>query len=191
MLSMFDVILNIISLNDMYTGKHQYKVAQISKMIAEELKLSPESVKGIYQISIIHDIGKVKVPSQILNKPGPLNKNEFEFIKQHPVVGYNILKDIEFPWPVAETILMHHEKLDGSGYPSGLKGSEILFEAKILTIADIIEAILSPRPWRDSLTPKEVADELIGNRGKKYDPEIVDVAIGIINNPKFHLEDYT
>lgn len=134
-------IARLSEVRDPYTSGHSYHVAELSRAIAQRLGLSENRWQGIYLAGLIHDIGKIAVPSDILNKPGKLSEHEFNIIKTHPQVAYDILKGLEFPWPLAETILQHHERLDGSGYPHGLKAPEICLEAKILSVADVVEAI--------------------------------------------------
>ncbi|MBW2599857.1 MAG: HD domain-containing protein, partial [Deltaproteobacteria bacterium] len=133
---------------DSYTVGHQQRVAELACAIAEEINLPEEQIKKIYMSALIHDIGKINVPYEILNKPGRMSDPEFKIIQTHPEVGYNILKRIEFPWPIAQIILQHHEKMDGSGYPQGLSGEEIYLEARILCVADVVEAMVSDRPYR-------------------------------------------
>ena len=133
----------------------------------------------------IHDIGKIYVPTEILTKPGRLAKIEFEMIKTHPEHGYNMLKDVEFPWPVALTILQHHERMDGSGYPQGLKGEDILLEARILGVADVVEAMSSHRPYRPALGIERALEEISHNKGKLYDPQMVDACLRLFREKKF------
>ena len=146
-----ETIALIVEARDPYTSGHQKRVADISVKIAEELGMPEEQIRGIYMAGIIHDLGKIQVPAEILSKPGKLSKLEFDIIKTHPKVGYDLLKGIEFPWPIAQIIYQHHERTDGSGYPRRLKGERILLEAKIISIADVIEAITSHRPYRAAL----------------------------------------
>ena len=134
-------------------------------------------VCGLHLASTIHDLGKIQTPTEILAKPGKLSANEFGIIKDHPQNGYEILKDIEFPWPIAQMVLQHHEKLDGSGYPQGLQGNEILLEARIMTVADVMEAMSSHRPYRPALGNEVALEELTKNRGKFYDPDAVDACV--------------
>ena len=146
-----ETIALIVEARDPYTSGHQKRVADISVKIAQELGLPEEQIRGIYMAGIIHDVGKIQVPAEILSKPGKLSKLEFDLIKTHPKVGFDLLKGIEFPWPIAQVIYQHHERVDGSGYPRKLKGERILLEAKIIGIADVIEAITSHRPYRAAL----------------------------------------
>ena len=157
---------------DPYTLGHQNRVTKLACAIAEELRLSKEQIEGIRVAGLLHDIGKLHIPSEILVKPAKLTVPEFEIIKTHPQAGYEIIKGIEFPWPVANIVLQHHEKLDGSGYPKGLKDQEILFESKILTVADVTEAMSSHRPYRPSLGLSAALDDIVHNAGKLYDKEV-------------------
>ena len=168
-----------IEVRDPYTAGHQKKVTILARAIAKELKLNPNKSEGLKLSAITHDIGKIAVPSEILNKPTKLTELEFNLIKMHPVVGYNILKGVEFPWPVAEIVLQHHERLDGSGYPEGLKNGKILFEARILAIADVVEAMNSYRPYRPALGIDKALEEIKEKKGKLYDPEIVEACIKV------------
>jgi len=136
----------------------------------------------------LHDIGKIYVPSEILSKPGKITEVEYNIIKTHPQVGYDILKSIDFPWPIAEIVLQHHERLDGSGYPNGLKGKDILLEAKILAVADVIEAMATHRPYRAALSIEEALNEIKSNRGKLYDSKVVNACLTIFKNKSFMLD---
>ena len=131
--------------------------------------------------ALVHDIGKIKVPAEILSKPGRLTNTEFELIRSHPEAGYEILKSIEFPWPIADIVLQHHERLDGSGYWVGKHDDEILLEARILAVADVVEAMSSHRPYRPSLGLATAVDEITRNRGVLYDPEVVDCCLGLLD----------
>ena len=133
----------------------------------------------------IHDIGKVAVPAEILTKSGKISEIEFDMVKTHTEVGYNILRNIEFPWPVAEMAFQHHERMNGSGYPSGLTGEEILLEARILAVADVVEAMASHRPYRPALSTKEALDEISSNKGELYNSEVVDCCTRLFNEKGF------
>ncbi len=162
---------------DPYTAGHQRKVAELSREIAKGLGLFSDEVEGIYFAGLVHDIGKIAVPSEILTKPGKLTEIEFELLKTHPQVGYDILKDIEFPWPIAEMVLQHHERLDGSGYPQGLKDGEIILGARIIGVADVVEAMSSHRPYRPALGIDKALSEIRSGRGRLYDSDVVDMCI--------------
>ena len=163
-----------IEMRDPYTAGHQRQVANLACEIAKEMGLSEWDIEGIRIMGLLHDVGKIAVPAEILSKPGQINQNEFSIIKTHPYVGYEILNGIEFPWPVTQAILQHHERLDGSGYPEGLSGTDIILEARILGVADVVEAMSSHRPYRPALGFDRALEEISQNRGTLYDPEVVD-----------------
>ena len=163
-----------VEARDPYTAGHQRHVSSLAGSIAAHLNLAEEKIEVVRMAGIIHDLGKIYVPSEILNKPGELTQNEFNLIKEHPEVGFNILKDIEFPWPIAEIVLQHHERLDGSGYPQGLKGDEIKIEARILAVADAVEAMASHRPYRAALGLESALAEICRQKGATYDPEAAE-----------------
>lgn len=169
---------------DPYTAGHQQRVAQLACALAEEIGggIAEERLKGIWTGAILHDIGKLFVPAEILTRPGRLSGIEFELVKSHAEVGYDILKDIEFQWPVALIVRQHHERLDGSGYPAGLKGDDILFEARILGVADVVEAISSHRPYRPGIGIESALEEIKRSRGTAYDPSVVDACLNLFRN---------
>jgi len=173
-----------IEKRDFYTAGHQQRVSFIARAIATKMGLPQEKIEGLYTAALLHDIGKIIVPSEILSKPGRLSQIEFSIIKEHPQVGYEILKDVDFPWPIAEIILQHHERMDGSGYPQGLTGNDILLEARILAVADVVEAISSHRPYRPALGIDKALEEISKNKGKLYDPQVVDACLGIVDEIK-------
>jgi putative nucleotidyltransferase with HDIG domain len=175
-----NTIALIVEARDPYTAGHQKRVSEISVAIAKELGLPEEQIQGIYFASLVHDVGKIQVPSEILSKPGKLTKLEFELIKTHSEVGYKLLKEIEFPWPIAEIVYQHHERMDGSGYPRKLKGKHILIEAKIISLADVIEAMSSHRPYRPALGLDAAVDEINKNKGILYDADIVEAFLKVI-----------
>jgi len=164
----------VVEKKDPYSAGHQKRVSQIATAIAKEMKLPKNKIKGLRVASLVHDIGKIGMPIEILSKPSGLTELGYDLMTEHPMTGYNILKEIDFPWPVAEIVLQHHEKINGSGYPNGLKGDNILIEARILCVADVIEAMSSYRAYRSSHTIKEVLKELNRNKGTLYDPMVVD-----------------
>lgn len=170
---------------DPYTAGHQQRVAALACSIANELGLSEKQFKTIEYASILHDIGKIRIPVSILTRTGPLLGAEMEMLKVHPEVGFNILKDIPFPWPIAEVVRQHHEKLDGSGYPSGLKNGNILFEARVITVADVTEAKSSYRPYRPALGIDNALDEIESKRGILYDSEVVDSCLRLFRKKGF------
>ncbi len=168
---------------DQYTAGHQQRTMIIAKDIARSMGLNNEQITGIGMAGAVHDLGKICIPTSILSKPGKISTTEFSLIKSHPETGYSILKDIDFKSPVAEAVLQHHERLDGSGYPFGIAGDAILIESRVLGVADVIEAIATPRPYRSGLGIDTAMDELKINRGKLYDPTVVDAAIDLFSSP--------
>ena len=168
---------------DPYTAGHQQRVAQLACALAGELGgIAAERLKGIWTGAILHDIGKLYVPAEILTRPGHLSGIEFELVKSHAEVGYEIVKDIEFQWPVPLIVRQHHERLDGSGYPAGLKGDDILFEARILGVADVVEAMSSHRPYRPGKGIESALEEITRARGTAYDPSVVDACLALFRN---------
>ena len=186
-----NALASALEMRDPYTAGHQKRVAQLAGAIAVEMNRSYDEVRGVRLASLIHDIGKIQVPSEILSRPGKLTWNEFELIKAHPQVGYNILREIEFPWPIADMVYQHHERLDGSGYPHGLKDDDIMPQSRIIAVADVIEAMSSHRPYRVALGIEKALSELTENRGISYDPDAVDACLGLFREKGFKLEDRT
>ncbi len=186
-----DGIIHAISLvvesRDPYTAGHQRRVAELAKAIAEEMRLSEWQVMGVYITGLLHDVGKVAVPTEILSKPGKINQNEFNMIKNHSKIGYDILQRIEFPWPVTQAILQHHERMNGTGYPAGLSGDEIIIEARIIGVADVVEAMSSHRPYRPALGLDSALDEIGRGSGIVYDADVVDACLSLLkkNEPEF------
>ncbi len=174
-----------VEMRDPYTAGHQQRVAALACAIARDMGMNEDEVYGLHMASVIHDLGKITVPSEILSKPGRLSDLEYELVKNHVRAGYNILQQIEFPWPLADIIVQHHERLDGSGYPDGLHGDEILLPARILAVADVFETIASHRPYRPSLGLQSAKDELLENRGRLYDPDVVDACLDLIGEDRF------
>jgi putative nucleotidyltransferase with HDIG domain len=186
-----DGIIHAVSLvvesRDPYTAGHQRRVAELARAIAREMGLSEWQTMGIYVAGLLHDVGKVAVPSEILSKPGKITDSEFSIIKNHCRVGCEILQRIDFPWPVTKAVLQHHERLDGSGYPEGLSGDQIIIEAKILGVADVVEAMSSHRPYRPALGLKSALEEVSRASGILYDIEVVDACLSLLkkNEPEF------
>ncbi len=170
-------ISTMLEKRDPYTAGHQQRVADLAEKIALELGLSKEQAHGIRLAGIVHDIGKIQTPAEVLTKPGKLTDIEFSLIKLHPQTGYDILKNIKFPWPIAEAVLQHHERLDGSGYPQGLKGKKIILEARIISVADVVEAMSSHRPYRAGLGLEAALEEITSKRGIHFDPDVVDACL--------------
>lgn len=173
---------------DPYTAGHQRRVADLARAIAAEMNFSADRIDGIVTAAIVHDLGKICVPAEILSKPTGLTNLEFELIKTHPQAGYDILKDIEFPWPIARMILEHHERMDGSGYPKHLKGDEILMEARILAVSDVVESMGSHRPYRPTLGMGAAIEEIERNRGTFYDPDVVDACLRIFREKGYQFQ---
>jgi len=174
-----------VEIRDPYTAGHQRRAADLARAIAQEMNLAPEKVEGIQLASMIHDIGKISIPAEILSKPSLLSNLELSLIKIHPQVGYDILKEIDFPWPIAKTVLQHHERLNGSGYPSGLKNGDILLEAKVLAVADVVEAIASHRPYRPAFGTKEAIDEITRKQDILYDPAAVQSCLRLFQDKEY------
>ena len=174
--------------NDPSTAGHQQRVAKLASHIAREMKLTEDQVESIRIAGLLHDIGKISIPDTILSRPGQLLKSEFDLIRIHPQVGYDLVKHIPFPWPVAEFILQHHEKLNGSGYPNGLKGDEIFLESKILCVADVAEAMTSHRPYRPALGIDMTEGELIKNKNVLFDSQVVDVCMSLISDKQYNYD---
>ena len=172
---------------DPYTAGHQRRVAQLSFEIAKTMGLVDEKYEGLTMAAFVHDIGKILVPADILSKPGKLTKPEYDMLKDHSRIGYEILKTIEFPWPIATIVLQHHERMNGSGYPSGLSGDQIIVEARILAVADVVEAMSSHRPYRPALGIDRALEEINLNRGKLYDPVVVDACVRLFREKGFSL----
>ncbi len=178
-------ISTTVEMRDPYTAGHQQRVADLACAIAEAMALPEDEIYGLRMASVIHDLGKIMIPSEILSKPGQLNPLEYELIKNHVQAGYDILKQIEFPWPLADIILQHHERMDGSGYPNGLRGDEIMLAARILSVSDVFETIASHRPYRPSLGLPHALNELRTNRGRLYDEQVVDVCLSLVEDGTF------
>ena len=188
MIATVNTLASTVEMRDPYTAGHQRRVTILACAMAEEMGLTEEQFDGIRMAGLVHDIGKFSVPVEILNKPGRISETEFSIIKHHSQAGYNVLKEIEFPWPVAQIVLQHHERLDGSGYPQGLKNGGIMLEAKILAVADVVEAMASHRPYRPSLGTDAALEEIVRNQGILYEPEIVDTCKKLFTEQSFEFE---
>ena len=183
-----NILASTIEMKDPYTAGHQRRVTTLACAIAEEMGLTDDQFDGLRMAGLIHDLGKINVPAEILSKPGQINDIELTIIKYHPQICHDILKTIDLPWPVAKIVLQHHERMDGSGYPQGLKGDEIMLESKILSVADVVEAMASHRPYRPALGIQRALDEIKANRGILYDPAVVDACIKIFTEKHFSFE---
>jgi PAS domain S-box-containing protein len=177
-----------IEKRDPYTAGHQRRVTKLCRAIATQMGFNWERIQGMRMAAAIHDLGKINIPSAILNKPGPISEHEMAIIQMHPRTAYEILKDIQFPWPIAETIYQHHERLDGSGYPRQLSGDQILLEARILAVADVVESIASFRPYRPELGLKAAIAEIESEKGVLYDASVVEICTALFSRQAFDFE---
>jgi HD-GYP domain-containing protein (c-di-GMP phosphodiesterase class II) len=177
-----------VEMRDPYTAGHQSRVADLACAIARSMNLSEDRIYGLKMASVIHDLGKLTIPGEILCKPGRLSGPEYAMIRTHVQSGYDILKKIDFPWPLADIVIQHHERLDGSGYPQGLCGEEILLEARILSVADVFETIGSHRPYRPSLGIQKAINELAENSGRLYDSDVVAACLELVNEQGYRLD---
>ena len=172
----------VAEIRDPYTAGHQRRVSDLARSIAQRMEIEPDVIDGIRLAGMIHDIGKISIPAEILTKPTPLTEIEFSLIRIHSQAAFDILKQIDFPWPIADIVLQHHERLNGCGYPRGLKGDAICLEARILAVADVVEAMASHRPYRPGLGQDAALAEIAANRGKLYDGRVVDACLKIFNS---------
>jgi PAS domain S-box-containing protein len=181
-------VSHTVEKRDPYTAGHQRQVALLAAEIGREMGLPEDCIDGLYMGGLIHDIGKISVPAEVLTRPGRLSEIEFALIKTHPEAGYDIIKGVDLPWPVAQMILQHHERLDGSGYPRGLKDDQIIPEARILAVADVVEAMAAHRPYRPSRGLEEALEEIERNAGRSFDPEAVSACLRLFRDKGFRLE---
>ncbi|MDP3182016.1 MAG: PAS domain S-box protein [Desulfobaccales bacterium] len=181
-------LATVTEARDPYTAGHQRRVTQLACAVGRELGLSADRVAGLWVMGLLHDLGKISTPAEILSKPGKLSDTEFGLTKSHAQAGYEIVKEIRFPWPVAEAILQHHERMDGSGYPQGLTGPDITLEARILAVADVVEAMSSHRPYRPALGIEAALEEITKNKGILYEPEVVDACLKLFTEKGFKFE---
>jgi PAS domain S-box-containing protein/putative nucleotidyltransferase with HDIG domain len=188
-----DVLSAMIEERDPYTAGHQSRVAHLSVAMATEMQLMPHNIEGIRLSALVHDIGKFSIPAQVLMKPTQLNAFEIAMLKNHVQAGYDVLKHIHFPWPVAQIVLQHHERIDGTGYPNGLKGDSISDDARILAVADTVDAMAGARPYRTAFTIDEALDTLLAGAGTIYDTKVVDVCVRVfkVNRYTFPPTKYT
>ncbi len=176
------VLGSVTEMRDPYTAGHQKRVADLSVAIATELDLPTRQLEGLQLAASVHDIGKIMVPTEILCKPGRLTPIEYELVKDHAQAGYNILKDVDFPWPLARIVLEHHERLNGSGYPNAPSGDQVLMESRILAVADVVESMSSHRPYRPGLGLTVALEEILRHRGVLYDPKVVEACLVLFND---------
>ncbi|MCT0223973.1 HD domain-containing phosphohydrolase [Synechococcus sp. CS-1328] len=184
-----EMTMAITDARDPYTSGHERRVAEIAVAIANEMGLDTGTIEGIRVSGYLHDLGKIGVPAEILTRPGRLSEPEFELVKTHSERGYKILKEVDFPWPVAEVAYQHHERLDGSGYPRGLKGDEILLEARIMAVADVVESMASHRPYRAGLGIERALTEIERGRGTAYAPTVADTCMALFREKGFRIPD--
>ncbi len=177
-----------VEVRDPYTSGHQKRVAALACSIAEDMDISEDRINAIRMAGAIHDLGKIAIPSEILSKPGRLSEIEFNLLKTHPQVGFDILKDINFPLPIAQIVYQHYERIDGSGYPQGLKGDKILLEARIMVVADVAEAMASHRPYRPALGIDKALEEISKNRGTIYDTDAANACLKVFREKGFKFE---
>jgi len=179
------VLAAMIEKRDPYKAGHHQRVARLARAMAEEMGLNEERIEAIRVTAAVHDVGMIDVPAEILYKPRQLREGELGMVKAHPQVGYDLLRTVEFPWPVAPILLQHHERMDGSGYPRGLAGANILLEARILAVADVVEAMSSPRSYRPALGTNKALKEIVQYRGILYDPDVVDACFTLFADKDF------
>lgn len=179
LVSAIEMLARTIEKRDPYTAGHQNRVAALAVAIARELDLDPDHARGIEMAALVHDVGKIYVPGEILTRPGRFTPEEYNLVKTHCAIGHDIVKEVDLPWPIADVVLQHHERLDGSGYPQSLKGDAILFAAQIIAVADVVEAITAHRPYRPALGLAIGLDEIKKNRGRHFRSEIVDACLAV------------
>jgi len=184
--------VNAISLTvekrDPYTAGHQDRVARLAVAIGEHMGFSEHELEGLKIGGLIHDIGKIYIPAEILNRPGPVNEYERLIVQEHTTIGYEIMSTVDFPWPISDMVLQHHENIDGSGYPNGLKGDEISLEARIMAVADVVAAMSEYRPYRSMFTLDDIISFIKSESGKKFEPNIVDICIKVLQGTTFQLD---
>ena len=183
-----NALVSATELRDPYTAGHQQRVSKLASAIAKELGFTDDKINAIRLACLIHDVGKINVPAELLSKPGKLTEIEFSVIKNHPQAGYDILKKIDFAGPVAQMVLQHHERINGSGYPTGISGEDMLLEARIMAVADVVEAMASHRPYRPALGIKKAIKEISKNKGVLYDPDVVDACLKLFRKEGFILD---
>ena len=186
---MVSIVTKVAEMRDPYLRGHQKRVSKLATAIAQEMKLARDKIEGIKFAALVHDAGRFNWPTKIVNNEGQLTEEEHELIKNHPRISYYILKTVNFPWDIAEIAYQHHEKLDGSGYPKGLKDGEILMEAKIIAVADVVEAMSSKRSYRPAYSIKEVLEEILKNKGILYESQVVDACLRLFQEKHFQFNE--
>jgi len=181
-------IASMVEQRDPYTAGHQRRVADLAVAIATDMGLSPDRITGIRMAAVVHDIGKIHVPAEILAKPTALSAAEYEIIKTHSKVGWEVLKNIDFPWPVAEIVYQHHGRLDGSGYPRGLKGDKILLDTRIVMVADVVDAMSEFRPYRPAQGILQALQEIMKQKGKLYDEQVVNTCLNLFLEKQYEIK---
>jgi putative nucleotidyltransferase with HDIG domain len=172
-----EALCRVVRIRDLYTANHQHRVADLAQAIAREMGLGEDQQQGIHVAALLHDIGKIGVPTDILSKPGQLSESEFDIVKTHSRLSAEVLASIDFPWPVVQAVSQHHERLDGTGYPLGSRGTEIVLEARIIAVADVVEAMSSHRPYRPALRLDQALDEITRYCGTRYDAAAVSACL--------------
>ena len=190
MREMVKTLSNLVVARDSYTGSHMRRVAHLCTAIATEMNLPLHTIEGVYMAGLVHDIGKISIPAEILTKPTPLVDFEIQMLKQHSQTGYDILKHIHFPWNISQAILQHHERLDGSGYPNALKGDVICLEARVIAVADTMEAMSFDRPYRKGKGIKATLNEITVGSGKYFDPEVTQACLKLFNQDAYNFPDH-
>jgi len=183
-----ETVSRAMKFRDPYTAGHQRRVAELARLVGEKMGLDKDRLMGLYIGGLLHDIGKCSTPESILSKPGKLIDEEWALVHVHAKQGYEILDGASFPWPVADMALHHHERLDGSGYPDGISGDELSLENRILGVCDVVESMISFRPYRPARSIEEVLEEIKDGKGTKYDPAVVDIMLQIIEGGEFEIE---
>lgn len=185
--SVIDVIVMAVESRDPYTSGHQKRVSDLAQAIASEMGLPMQQAEGIRLAGLVHDLGKISIPTEILSTPRKMSELEYSLVQTHSQNGYDILKEVDFDWPVAQMVYQHHERLDGSGYPRGLKGDDIILEAKIIAVADVVEAIASHRPYRPALGINTALEEIEHQQGVLYDPIVVGACLQLFRKQGYQL----
>jgi len=188
-MSTVEVATTLSGMRDPYTAGHERRVAEIAVVIGAELGFDARRQEGLRVAGHLHDVGKITIPSEILSKPGRISAVEYQLIQGHARAGYDVLKGVEFPWPVAQVALQHHERMDGSGYPQGLKGEAILFEARIMAVADVVESMSSHRPYRPALGVEAALAEIERGRGALYDPVVADACLKLFREKAYAIPE--